>query len=114
MYLIWGLRSCQDPVMLVKLLEKTSQITRGLLHLGRVGSRGTRLSFLKRERRKFLSKLGEEAYQLFQKGQIKSPELKRWASQVEKIEKLMVKADYGGENGVAFKVKKLKRLDQES
>ncbi|MCB1215535.1 MAG: hypothetical protein KDK66_08690 [Deltaproteobacteria bacterium] len=91
--------------MILKLFKKTSQITQGLLHLGRLGSKASRLSFLKRERRKFLSKLGEETYQLIQKGRLKSPGLKRLALQVQKIDQLMSESDYGGEKGTPFKGK---------
>lgn len=73
-----------------------------LRHFGRIGRVASRRGFLMRERRKLLLKLGDKAYDLMEAGKLHNEELGRIASQVRKIQKLLEREDYGGEEGVSF------------
>ncbi len=71
-------------------------------HLGRLGRTASNRSFLRRERRKLYQKLGEAAFH-WSKGHKSPPaEFSRLVGQVDKIDSLLAKMDYGGEAGADF------------
>jgi len=86
-----------------KLLSKTGSLARGVAHMGRLGKLAGQRSFLTRERKKFLLKLGERTLELLKEDKIQSQELARLAAQVEKINALLKQFDYGGTGGNSFK-----------
>ncbi len=85
-----------------KLLSRTSEWVSGVVHMGRVGKLAGQRSFLQRERKKILLKLGERAYEWLQTQEKPPPFLERLVLQIEKLDLLIKQVDYGGEKGVAF------------
>ena len=90
-------------MILKKILNRTNQLAVELTHFKRLGQMARRRSFLNREIKKNLLKLGEKAHQLIQEGKIQSKELSRLEGQIEKLERLLEECDYGAGGGVDFK-----------
>jgi len=89
--------------MVVKnILNKTSKWWYAISHLGRIGKLASTRSFLLRERKKLIQKLGEKTLELIHQEKIKAHALDRLVEQIEKIDRLIARQDYGGENGVNF------------
>ncbi len=85
-----------------KLLSRTSEWVSGVVHMGRVGKLAGQRSFLQRERKKILLKLGEQAYEWLQLQSTQPPALQRLVAQIEKLDLLIKQSDYGGDKGVGF------------
>jgi hypothetical protein len=84
------------------LFKRPRRWARDAAHYGRLGKVAAHRFFLRRERNKLLIKLGEKAATLVRSGKIKTPELKRLVDHVGKIDQLLRKKDYGGEDGIKF------------
>ena len=84
------------------ILNRAAQWARALSHLGRLGRRAATRSFLLKERQKLLARLGEKHLEQARSGKENPAELERLVEQIEKIEGLLVKQDYGGHEGVDF------------
>ena len=85
-----------------ELFQNAQHLIKEISHFGRLGKVASRRSFLKRERKKFLLKLGERAMHFIHNGQIKIPELKSLSQDLDKIEALLANHDYGGKHGIVF------------
>lgn len=84
------------------ILHSARKWWHALGHFGRLGKAATNRSFLIRERKKLLMRLGENTLH-WMEGQKSPPhELSRLAEQVKKIDSLLARSDYGGEDGVDF------------
>lgn len=90
-------------MVIKEFLFRTGNLARGVLHFGRLGKVAGQRSFLNREKKKFLLKVGEKATELVRTQKIHSAELTRLVGQIDKIDSLLSKKDYGGEEGTDFK-----------
>lgn len=89
--------------MVIKdFLHRATNMVRSLAHYGRLGKVASRRTFLLRERKKFLIKVGEKTVVFAKQKKIHSPELLRLVSHVEKFEELLLELDYGGRDGTSF------------
>lgn len=88
--------------MIRKILQRASNIAHSISHFGHLGKVAATRSFLRRERRKLLVKLGEKALSWLEKHPEEAPELQRVATQIQKIDELLSREDYGGGEGVNF------------
>ena len=89
-------------MILKKILNRTNQLASEVAHFGRLGRVASQRSFLKRERRKLLLKMGEKTHVLLKAKKIEHSELKRLESQIEKLEQVLADKDFGGKDGVEF------------
>ena len=80
-------------------------------HWGRLSRAASNRSFLLRERKKALMRLGEKAHLWFHEQKSRPQEFTRLVEQVDKIDRLLNGHDYGGKDGVDFhsKAKKNER-----
>jgi hypothetical protein len=85
-----------------KIIHRTTNWIRSLGHLGRLGKVAATRSFLLREKNKLLLKLGEKSFLLMREKNVNSPELSRLMEQIDKINLLLSRQDYGGKEGVDF------------
>ncbi|HKX12632.1 MAG TPA: hypothetical protein VJP40_05720 [bacterium] len=88
--------------MIRKFLQRASNIAHSLGHFGRLGKTAATRSFLRKERKKLLVKLGEKAMNWLEQNPESSPDLQRVVAQIRKIDGLLSREDYGGGNGVDF------------
>lgn len=88
--------------MIRKILQRASNIAHSLGHFGRLGKVAATRSFLRKERKKLLIKLGERSMLWFESHPESSPELQRVVAQLRKIDEMIAREDYGGEEGVTF------------
>ena len=88
--------------MIRKFIQRASNIAHSLGHFGRLGKIAATRSFLKKERKKLLVKLGERAMVWLEEHPESSPELQRVVAQIRKIDELLSREDYGGGGGVDF------------
>lgn len=84
------------------LFKRPRRWAREAAHYGRLGKVAAHRFFLNRERNKLLMKLGEKTAALVRSGKLKTPELKRLVEHVGKLDALLKKKDYGGEDGTKF------------
>jgi len=85
-----------------KILKRASGIAYSLSHFGRLGKVAATRSFLRKERKKLLLKLGESSMHWLERHPESSPDLQRVVAQIHKIDALLSSKDYGGEKGVEF------------
>jgi hypothetical protein len=88
--------------MIRKFLQRASNIAHSLGHFGRLGKTAATRSFLRKERKKLLVKLGERAMTWLEEHPESSPDLQRVVAQIRKIDELLSREDYGGGKGVDF------------
>lgn len=88
--------------ILKELARKTQHFVGEVLHFGRLGSVASRRSFLNRERKKLLLKLGQKCHERLEAGDLSDPVLERLVEPLEKIERLLSESDYGGSDGKRF------------
>jgi len=88
--------------MIRKILQRASTWAHSLSHFGKLGRTAAQRSFLKKEKRKLLVKLGERVSQWVQDHPEAPPEVRRIVGQIQKIDAVLAKLDYGGEEGVDF------------
>ncbi|HCU23857.1 MAG TPA: hypothetical protein DF383_02475, partial [Deltaproteobacteria bacterium] len=79
-----------------KILKQASGIAYSLSHFGRLGKVAATRSFLRRERKKLLLKLGERTMHWLERHPGTSPDLQRVVSQIHKIDVMLSRKDYGG------------------
>ena len=89
-------------MVIKKIMDRSRHFAREVAHFGRLGKVAYQRSFLKKERRKFLLKLGEKTVQLVRAGKVQAQELKRIVDQINKVEALLVDRDFGGKEGTNF------------
>jgi hypothetical protein len=89
-------------MVLKRIFDRTAKWAHSLGHFGRLGKVAATRSFLMREKKKLLLKLGEKSLELIQEKKLHSTELARLVGQIEKIQGLISKQDYGGKEGVDF------------
>ena len=85
-----------------KIIQRASNIAYSLSHFGRLGKVAATRTFLGKERKKLLLKLGESTMRWLELHPESSPDLQRIVSQIHKIDSMLSRQDYGGENGVEF------------
>ena len=85
-----------------KILLVAQRWGTSLSHFGKLSKEATLKSFLAREKRKLLLRLGERTLELARGGKLHSAELTRWVAQIDKIDQVLQRRDYGGENGRTF------------
>ena len=88
--------------MIRKFLQRASSIAHSLGHFGRLGKTAATRSFLNKERKKLLVKLGEKSMAWLEHHPEVSPDLQRVVAQIRKIEAMLAREDYGGQEGVTF------------
>lgn len=89
--------------MVIKhFLNRTGELARSLAHFGRLGKIASQRSFLNKEKRKFLIKIGEKSTELVKSQKINDSELSRLVKNLEKIEALLEKRNYGEIKGNNF------------
>jgi len=89
-------------MMIRKILQRASTWAHSLSHFGKLGRSAAQRSFLKKEKRKLLVKLGERASEWVNEHPEAPPEVRRVVEQIQKIDTMMAKLDYGGREGVDF------------
>jgi len=85
-----------------KILTRTGRWLQAIGHFSRLGKLATTRSFLLRERGKLLLKLGEKTLELIQQGKVHHSALDRLVEQIDKVNRLIERQDYGGDKGVEF------------
>lgn len=89
-------------MMIRKILKRASNWAHSLSHFGSLGKVAATRAFLRKERKKLLVKLGERVVLWVQEHPEAPAEVKRAVEQILKIDALLAKEDFGGENGVDF------------
>ena len=74
-------------------------------HWGRLGRAASNRSFLLREKKKVLIKLGEKTLAWIHEQKSTPSEFSRLVAQVDKIDQMLEALDYGGKDGVDFQPK---------
>ncbi len=89
-------------MMIRKILQRASNWAHSLSHFGKLGRTAAQRSFLKKEKRKLLVKLGEKVSEWVKDHHQAPPEVRRIVEQIAKIDAVLAKLDYGGQDGVDF------------
>ncbi|MCE9624615.1 MAG: hypothetical protein K8R69_04035 [Deltaproteobacteria bacterium] len=89
-------------MMIRKILQRASNWAHSLSHFGKLGRSAAQRAFLKKEKRKLLVKLGERTAEWVHTHPEAPPEVRRVVEQIQKIDAMMSKLDYGGKEGVDF------------
>jgi len=89
-------------MMIRKILQRASNWAHSLSHFGNLGRTAATRAFLRKERKKLLMKLGERVVEWVRNHPEAPADVKRAVEQIHKIDALLTKEDFGGENGVDF------------
>ncbi|MCC7343832.1 MAG: hypothetical protein IT573_02760 [Deltaproteobacteria bacterium] len=89
-------------MMIRKILQRASSWAHSLSHFGNLGRTAATRAFLRKERKKLLMKLGERAVLWVQDHPEAPAEVRRAVEQIRKLDALLSKRDFGGENGADF------------
>ena len=89
-------------MIIKKILNRAGKWAHSLRHFGQLGRVAANRSFLRKERKKLLMKLGEQTMAWAERHPEASSDVKRLVQQIQKIDSVLAKLDYGGEGGVDF------------
>lgn len=88
--------------MIRKILKRAANWAHSLSHFGRLGKTAANRAFLRKEKKKLLVKLGEGVVEWAKHHPEAPHEVKRIVEQIHKIDGMLSKLDFGGEDGVDF------------
>ena len=89
-------------MMIRKILKRASNWAHSISHFGNLGRAAATRAFLRKEKKKLLLKLGERVV-LWVKDHPEAPsDVKRAVEQIRKLDQLLSKSDFGGEDGADF------------
>lgn len=87
------------------ILQRARKWLDAVGHWGRLGRAASNRSFLLRERKKLLIRVGETTLVWIGEQKSPPPQLTRLVAQLEKIDAVLKELDYGGKDGVDFSPK---------
>ena len=90
------------------IFERAKKWWEAVGHWGHLGRTASNRSFLIREQKKILIRLGDKALPWLKEQKHVPSELTRLVEQYEKISQFLANLDYGGKEGVDFHSKKKK------